>query len=177
MKINVGHIPEDGLNLQFDKDGAWFHHALPEKEKTEFSLQKADVSCSVRKLKDTVIIEGSLETVVATTCCRCLEATQYPVKSNFRYTLIPAAKEFKEEQELSSEDLEYSFFYEDDLIDLDAILFEQIMLHIPMRVLCKESCKGLCPHCGKDLNTESCDCRTLFVDDRLAVLKKLKKEE
>jgi uncharacterized protein len=57
------------------------------------------------------------------------------------------------------------------------MLFEQIMLQIPMRVLCKGTCKGMCPHCGKDLNTTSCDCRTEFVDERLAVLKKLKKEE
>jgi uncharacterized protein len=46
-----------------------------------------------------------------------------------------------------------------------------------MRVLCKETCKGLCPHCGKDLNATICDCRMEFIDERLAVLKKLKKEE
>jgi uncharacterized protein len=176
LKINIGHIPEDGLNLQFDKNGAWFHNALPEKEKNEFSLQRADVSCSLRKLRETIIIEGSLETTVTTNCCRCLEVTNFSVKSDFRYTLIPAGKRLKEEQELSSEDLEFSF-YEDEMIDLDAMLFEQIMLQIPMRVLCKDTCEGLCPHCGKNLNTASCHCRTEFVDERLAVLKKIKKED
>jgi uncharacterized protein len=176
LKINVGHIPEDGQNLQFDKDGGWFHSALSEKEKAELSLQRADVICSTRKLKETIFIEGSIETSITTNCCRCLEVTMFPIKSNFRYTLIPSGRQLREEQELSSEDLEFSF-YENDLIDLDTMVFEQIMLQIPMRVLCKETCKGLCPHCGTDLNTASCNCHTEVVDERLAVLKKLKKEE
>jgi len=176
VKINVGHIPEEGLNLHFDKDGEWFRNVLPEEEKTELSLQRADVICFVKKLKETIFIEGNIETIITTTCSRCLEITGFPIKTSFRYTLIPAERQFKEEQELSSEDLEYGF-YENELIDLDAMLFEQIMLQIPMRVICKETCKGLCPHCGKDLNTTSCDCRTEFIDERLAVLKKLKKEE
>ena len=176
MEINVAHIPEDGLNLHFYKDGEWFRNVLTAEEKMELSLQRADVICSVKKLKETIFIEGNIETIIATACSRCLEVTGSPLKSSFRYTLVPAERQFKEEQELSSEDLEYSY-YENDLIDLDAMLFEQIMLQIPMRVLCKETCKGMCPHCGKDLNTTSCDCRTEFVDERLAVLKKLKKEE
>ncbi|MCX5835589.1 MAG: DUF177 domain-containing protein [Deltaproteobacteria bacterium] len=176
MKINVGHIPEEGLNLQFDKDGEWLKNTLPEKEKSELSLQRADVVCSVRKLKETIYIEGSLETTMTANCSRCLEVTSFPIKSNFRYTLVPAAKRIKEEQELSSEDLDFSF-YDNELIDLDTMLYEQIMLQIPIKVLCGDTCKGLCPHCGTDLNTASCNYLTGFVDERLAILKKFKKEE
>jgi len=176
LKINIGHIPEEGLNLQFDKDGEWLKNTLPEKEKSEISLQRADVVCYVRKLKETIYIEGSLETTVTANCSRCLEVTSFPIKSNFKYTLVPAAKQIKEEQELSSEDLDFSF-YDDELINLDTMLYEQIMLQIPIKVLCGDTCKGLCPHCGTDLNTASCNCRTGFVDERLAILKKFKKEE
>jgi len=176
LKINVGHIPEEGLNLQFDKDGEWLKNTLPEKEKSELSLQRADVVCSVRKLKETIYIEGSLETTVTANCSRCLEVTSFPIKSNFRYTLVPAAKRIKEEQELSSEDLDFSF-YDDELINLDTMLYEQIMLQLPIKVLCGDTCKGLCPHCGTDLNTASCNCHNGFVDERLAILKKFKKEE
>ena len=175
MKINIGHIPEDGLNLHFEKDGEWFQNALPEKEKKEFSLQIADVVCSVKKLRDTVFVEGSLETTVATNCCRCLELANFPVMSNFRYTFAPAGNQPRDEQELHSEDLEFGF-YEGDIIDLDDLLFEQIMLQIPIKVLCKDTCKGLCPHCGTDLNTAKCNCQTEVIDERLAVLKKIKKE-
>jgi uncharacterized protein len=175
LKINVGHIPEEGLNLQFHKNGDWFHNALPETEKNELSLQRVDVVCFVRKLKETFFIEGSLETTAVANCSRCLDVATFPLKSTFRYTLVPADVQLKEEQELSSEDLEY-FFYEDDLIDLDAILFEQIMLQIPMKFLCSDTCKGICPHCGEDLNKTSCNCNTKVVNEKLAVLKKFKKE-
>jgi len=176
LKINVGHIPEEGLKLQFDKDGEWLKSTLPEKEKSELSLQRVDVFCSVRKLKETIYIEGSLETILTANCSRCLEVTSFPIKSSFRYTLVPAAKRIKEEQELSSEDLDFSF-YNDELIDLDTMLYEQIMLQIPIKVLCDDICKGLCPHCGTDLNKVSCNCHNGFVDERLAILKKFKKEE
>ena len=173
MKINVSNILEDGLHLQFDKDGEWFHNLLPEKEKNDFSLRRVEVSCSIKKLRETVFWDGTLETTVTTNCCRCLSVASLPVKSQFRYTLVPAKEVFKEEQELSSDDLEL-IFYRDDLIDLDNIIFEQIMLQIPVRVLCKDTCKGLCPVCGADLNAVNCDCQTEIIDERLAVLKKLK---
>lgn len=176
MKITLSHIPEDGLNLQFEKDREWFFNALPEKEKRELSLQRVEVVCYARKLKETIVIEGSFTARVTANCSRCLEVTDFPVESAFRYTLVPAESKLKDEQELSAEDLEF-IFYEDDVIDLDAMLFEQIMLHIPMRVLCRDACKGLCPLCGTDLNTGICHCRPEIVDERLAVLKKLKKEE
>jgi len=176
LKINVGHIPEEGLKLQFEKDGNWFQLTLPEKEKNDLSIQRAEVVCSVSKLIDTVFIEGSLETTVTANCSRCLEVTSFPIKSNFGYTLIPAAERQKEEQELSPRDLEF-IFYNDELINLDTMLYEQIMLQIPIKILCQDSCKGLCPRCGANLNTGICNCRTEFIDERLAILKKFKKEE
>ena len=53
-------------------------------------------------------------------------------------------------------------------------LAEQVMLQIPIKVLCTDACKGLCAHCGMNLNTASCGCHTDFIDERLAVLKKLR---
>lgn len=177
MKINIGHIPEDGLKLQFDKNGDWFRSALPASEINALALQKVDVACSVRKIMETIFVEGHLETTITANCCRCLETTNFTVESNFRYTLMPAQKlkQLKEEQELNSEELEV-IFYEDDMLDLGTLIFEQIMLHIPMKVLCKDTCKGLCPRCGKDLNMTGCNCLSGIVDERLAILQTFKKE-
>jgi len=176
LKINIGHIPEEGLNLHFDKHGDWFLNALPETEKSELSLSRVDVDWSVRKLKETIMIEGSFETALTANCSRCLAVTTLPIKNHFRYMLVPKDTHKKEDQELSSEDLEFGFF-ESDLVDLDTILYEQIMLQIPIKILCRDACKGLCCHCGTDLNTASCNCSNGFTDERLAVLKKFKKKE
>lgn len=56
---------------------------------------------------------------------------------------------------------------------LDDIAENNILLNLPIRYLCSEDCKGLCPKCGKDLNSGSCDCRHDEGDPRLSVLLKL----
>jgi uncharacterized protein len=84
--------------------------------------------------------------------------------------LLPEAVIGKEEIELRMEDLDVDY-YTGEVIDLTPIIFEQIMLQIPMKALCNELCKGLCPHCGINLNKANCDCREDIIDERLAVLK------
>lgn len=63
-----------------------------------------------------------------------------------------------------------------DFIDISNDVREYAMLAIPMKNLCKEDCKGLCPRCGKDLNTEQCSCETEKVDPRWLALKELLKQ-
>ena len=58
-------------------------------------------------------------------------------------------------------------------LDTDALLRDDILLELPSKFLCKESCKGLCPKCGKNLNEGPCNCNTNETDPRLAVLKQL----
>ncbi|NTW17591.1 MAG: DUF177 domain-containing protein [Syntrophaceae bacterium] len=173
MKIVINNIPEEGLSHKFHKDSDWFRNLLPQKERSDFALQDVDVGCMIKRIRENVFIDGTLETVVTSSCCRCLDITQLPVKSIFRYTFVPAKDRDAEEEELTQEDLEYGY-YEDDVIDLDTIIFEQIMLQIPIKVLCTDTCKGLCPHCGNNLNMVRCDCHKDFIDEKLAVLKNVK---
>ena len=55
------------------------------------------------------------------------------------------------------------------------MLREQILLAVPLRVLCIEECKGLCPHCGKNLNEGQCSCAEPLEDPRWAALKDIRK--
>ena len=59
---------------------------------------------------------------------------------------------------------------ESEKIDLDALAWETLWTNLPLRLLCKEDCKGLCPKCGKDLNEGSCQCDHKEIDPRLAGL-------
>lgn len=172
MKINVSNIPAEGLKLQFSKDSKWLADLWPTNEKMDFTLHRSDFSCSLRKISETVFIEGKAATTVDLVCCRCLEVTTQILDTDFKYTFMPSQSHIQEEIELSIEDLEISY-YDNDLIDLDQIVFEQIALQLPMKALCTEFCKGLCPRCGINLNSESCNCHSKFVDERLTVLKKL----
>ena len=81
----------------------------------------------------------------------------------------------EEEREVEEDDLETSY-YRDDQIDLSELMREQFYLALPMKPLCREDCKGLCPQCGTNLNTGTCDCAPAWDDPRLAPLKQLKRE-
>ena len=56
-------------------------------------------------------------------------------------------------------------------ITLEQLLHNEILIHWPMRVLCKEDCKGICSHCGKDLNEGPCSCEQESLDPRMAAIR------
>ncbi len=173
MKINVVQIPDSGLNLQFTREDYWFSELLPDKEKCDFTLGRVDVSCSVKKPREAIIVEGTVKTVIGTDCSRCIEPVQAPVQGEFRYVLVPAPDTAGEksggEKELNPDDVDFEY-YEGEVIDLDPMIFEQIALQIPLKALCFESCKGLCPRCGANLNRGSCGCPVGPVGGKFAAL-------
>jgi len=176
MKITVITIPEEGLSVQFSLAGSLFPDLVSEGGQADFALDKVDVVGSVRRYSQSIAFTGHLETVLKTTCGRCLEDAQLPIKADFSYTLLPAAGTGKDEVELQAEDLEI-VYYDGDVIDLAPMIAEQVLLQIPMKVLCGDTCRGLCPQCGMNLNMGNCDCQKDFSDPRWAVLKKIKIEK
>ena len=79
------------------------------------------------------------------------------------------------EIEVEEDDLTTAF-YEHDTIDLGHLMREQMYLALPMKPLCRDDCRGLCPTCGANLNLGTCGCKHEWEDPRLAVLKRLKTE-
>ncbi len=173
MKININSIPEEGLELRETKDRSWLPALFGDTVVDDFSLEEVKVSCHIRKLEQTVFLSGTVETVIHMLCSRCLETAELPINVPFRYTLMPALDESREEVELTEDDLEYGI-YEGESVDCDPLIYEQIVLQIPMKVLCREDCRGLCPQCGANLNLGACPCPEKAIDERLAVLKKFK---
>lgn len=173
MQINISNIPEEGLRLHFSRSGDWFFRFLPDSEKEGFSPGEISVRCFVEKTLKNIFVKGEVETVIRLTCCRCLEEFDLPLAVEFEYTLVPVVDDPKEDVELAIEDLE-SGYYRGNTIDLGEIVVEQIVLQIPIKPLCSDSCKGLCPVCGINLNTESCDHEAGHTDSPFAVLKNFK---
>lgn len=173
MKIHVPKITEEGLDLTFSRDGKWFQGMLPKGEEERFRIEKVDVTCRIRKVREAVFVDGSLDTVVETDCSLCLERAHIPVSSRFHYTFMPCEGPVADEKELSADDMDVEF-YPEETIDLDPVIIEQIILQIPMRIVCSESCKGLCPRCGANLNTSTCGCSGELFNDRMRALRNLK---
>jgi Predicted metal-binding, possibly nucleic acid-binding protein len=173
LEINVVNIPDEGLKYVLSEDGSRFKECLIDTADADFTLNKVDVDCLITKTSTTVFIKGKLSALITSCCSRCLENVSVAIGGDFTYTLVPAKAETREDLELTAEELEISH-YQGDFIDLTAIICEQIILQIPIKTLCKEECKGLCPRCGINLNTSSCNCHLAVVDNRMAVLKNFK---
>lgn len=172
MKITVAKIPEEGLEYHFTRKGEWLRECGADQESLPVVFHPVEVSLNAKRIQETVYLEGNLETVIEAECCRCLEQARVPLAVAFAYTCVPAEDRFEEEHELRAEDLDF-IFYTDDTIDLDPIVYEQIVLQIPLKILCGNECKGLCPRCGANRNTMPCQCDREPADGPFAVLKKL----
>ena len=130
----------------------------------------------IHKDKEKFRLIGTTTTELELGCSRCLEPFRMPVNASFDLRFFPAsAMSAEAEREIGDEDLETSY-YRDEQIDLNEVLREQFYLALPMKPLCGTDCKGLCPQCGQNLNTGTCDCAPQWDDPRLAVLKQLKRE-
>lgn len=133
-----------------------------------------ELEFDVHKDKAAFRLVGRVRTALELACSRCLEPFSLPIDSEFDLRYLPAAAMTTAvEHEIQDEDLETSY-YQDDQIDLTELLREQFYLQLPMKPLCHEECRGLCPHCGTNLNTATCDCAARWDDPRLAPLRGLR---
>jgi uncharacterized protein len=100
-----------------------------------------------------------------------------PVDAAFDLRYVPHSEntggEGEAEREIEEDDLTTAY-YRDETIDLGELVREQFYLALPMKPLCAEACKGLCPQCGMNLNQGTCDCRLEWQDPRFEALKALK---
>ena len=119
---------------------------------------------------------GRVQARLELPCDRCLELFTLPVDATFDLRYQPHAENTGEaEREIEEDDLSTAF-YDNQTIDLGQLMREQFYLVLPMKPLCQEACRGLCPVCGTNLNRGACDCKPEWEDPRLAVLKQLKKQ-
>jgi uncharacterized protein len=129
----------------------------------------------IHKDKDRFRLAGRVRTELELTCSRCVEPYRFPIDATFDQRYLPSSQASTEaEREVEQDDLETSY-YSDDQIDLNELMREQFYLTLPMKPLCRDDCKGLCPQCGTNLNTGACDCVEQWEDPRLAALKNLKR--
>jgi uncharacterized protein len=136
----------------------------------------ADLRRDGRKVR----LTGRVTTRLECDCSRCLEPLQVPVDSAFDLLYLPASEgvaperaEPAGETEIDDDDVGVTF-YRDDVIDLGEMMREQFFLALPMKPVCRDECRGLCPVCGINRNREVCSCESAWTDPRLDALRKLR---
>jgi len=115
-------------------------------------------------------VRGDLSTRVKAICDRCLEEIEEPVNLEIEMTLVQDYEVARTDYELAAEELDQVKIDGDEL-DLAVLVAEQIELSRPLVNLCRPDCRGLCPRCGRNLNSGPCDCCADDIDPRLAALK------
>jgi uncharacterized protein len=116
------------------------------------------LNATAELLGSEIRIKGHLATSMEASCDRCLVPVEIPVSSNFDLFYRPMQSIAKEEEvEIAPEELEIGF-YSGDGIELADVATEQVILSLPMKVICSTECRGLCPVCRANLNLTHCDC-------------------
>jgi uncharacterized protein len=107
-------------------------------------------------------------------CARCLDPVKQNVQREFELLYRPLGVDAGRD-EISVTDAEAEIgYYQGEGLLLEDVLREQVLLALPMRITCREDCKGLCPQCGKNLNQEQCSCNAPVEDPRWNALKEIR---
>lgn len=148
--------------------------ALPSGEQIGFAVQSpVRLAFDIFKEGKQFHLVGHVQSTLTLTCGRCLEEMALPVDVPFDLLYLPHQDNVGDgEVEVEDDDLTTAY-YRDDQIDLGQLVVEQFLLALPMKPLCRESCRGLCPECGTNLNTATCSCVRTWTDPRLEGLKPL----
>ena len=107
-------------------------------------------------------------------CSRCLGGYPFETREDFSLLLTKRAAPAGSEIALAGDELD-EYFYDDPVIPVAPIAEERIQMAVPMKPLCREDCRGLCPMCGEDLNLIECGCAAQAEDPRWEPLRLLKK--
>lgn len=121
-----------------------------------------------------ILVTGHLRTEVRLPCRRCLTPTSVPVEFDLEEHFRPSIDVFTG-QALPMEDDQEQATQTDGqhMLDLTEVVRQNLLLSLPMTVLCSLECRGLCPYCGENLNERTCGCGGLDIDPRLAALRDL----
>ena len=114
-------------------------------------------------------LSGTLTAAMDFCCDKCLEPVRKDVTAEVTEVFVPEGEAVQE----GGEDFRQ---VKGSFVDLTESLRQSLVMNMPMQILCRDDCKGLCPYCGKNLNNESCSCKKPL-DPRFEALRSLLKSE
>ena len=162
MRIRVSDIQEDGLMVD---------HVTAVGSFSDPAWRLDAVSLRVLREHVDVLVSGEVLATVPQLCGRCLEPFPADVRAAVDVRLIPRPAT-ADNVELAPDDLDVDFYRNDEL-DLGALVEAETTLALPMKPLCRDDCRGLCPVCGGNRNVVPCTCSERAPEPRLTVLKDL----
>jgi uncharacterized protein len=174
VKLRLEDITAEAKEVTFAESETEINRILAKGPVREYQVSAPiAVNLSYYRAGTDLFFAGQMKAQMVATCARCAEDFNASNDRAFRLVMAPKSVGMETDPGLRADDLEFSL-YDGDEIDLGPLVREQLLLALPTRPLCKEDCRGLCAHCGINLNRGQCQCRPPAPDPRLAVLRSLK---
>jgi len=175
MKISVDEVPQSPKEVQFSESIEQLNETYRRSNNRDFGFpSRLAVDLVYYRSGQDIFFSGRFHGRFTDCCGRCLEAYNFTLDHDFEFVLTPSSSQSdRRAEELRREDLGLSY-YSSDEIDLAPLIAEQVILALPTRPLCSDSCQGLCASCGVNLNRESCSCSRAVSDPRMAIFRTLK---
>ena len=169
MKLNIEEITRKISRYSINNS-----ELPPVTEKSSELYAEIEIAVS-RRDADSVVVEGELKGRWKVACDRCGELVEQRLQRSFSYLATTGKEEIADLQDIEVKEEDINTLYlEDPVIDLGEILHEQAHLAMPVKTLCNDDCKGICPECGVVLNRSVCSCTPGKKDSPFAVLGKLR---
>jgi len=173
MIIDLKTISHGSRDFDFSLEPDWWQ-GYEEDDQVFGPVGSLRVHISISSAGSKYVVDGSLYGKIRVRCDRCLGLYNRDLEFDFRSFLSRSPySQDQSEVKLSAEDMSISFT-EGDEIDLNDIIREQIYLSLPMKLICKDKCSGLCPVCGTNLNKNKCECQQDHGHPEFSKLKNLK---
>jgi uncharacterized protein len=175
LKIRVDDLKDKTVDLFSEEPLSQYSSLLSFEETGEFHFRAPlAVHLSVSREYDHVRVSGRVTITLDLCCSRCLSEFLMEIDSPFTiFYLRDEGLGQDNDIELSEEDL-VTATYKGDEIDFTNEIAEQIILALPIKPLCNDDCKGICPDCGADLNEAQCSCNRENFKLKFEVLKNFK---
>jgi uncharacterized protein len=144
--------------------------SLPVEGKADLIVEHRGPQETVDDIRVRASYKGDFEVL----CARCVEPVPVPLAGEFDLLFRPENVDAEAgERAITEDETEIGYYGRDGLL-LEDVVREQVLLSLPGRTLCQQNCKGLCVHCGQNLNTGTCDCeKTEAIDPRWKALEGL----
>ncbi len=169
MIFNVAQLMKSPVGTTFASDIEESQITLDEELKLAGPLSG---HVRMRRVNQGLLVDGWVDLKLEQSCTRCLKQFEQPMHVTFEERFYPTVDVLTGAPLPPIEEDEVFPINEHHELDLTEAVRQNVLLALPMAVLCREDCAGLCPQCGHDLNTGPCECKP-EVDTRLNILKTL----
>ena len=155
MKLNIKGLKDGVTHLRETAPP----HALSANDPSQKLVAPVEIQAKITKMGDDVLAQAELSTRVEHECSRCLTKMATPLETSLEILYMPARRSYAEARTtIPSQGDRAVSFYEEDMIDMTDDIAESITMALSMKPLCRPECRGICAHCGQNLNEGPCGC-------------------